>query len=159
MIQAYLGLGSNIGDRENQLNEAIKMLSAYEGINVSKVSSIYETAPVGYTEQPNFLNLCIEIETTLSVSELLERCLEVEARLHRVRKERWGPRTIDVDILLYGNEITELPNLSVPHPRMNERAFVLIPLNDIATDVIEPRSNLKIKDLVPNDDSVVLYKQ
>ncbi|UMT81083.1 2-amino-4-hydroxy-6-hydroxymethyldihydropteridine diphosphokinase [Staphylococcus roterodami] len=159
MIQAYLGLGSNIGDRENQLNEAIKMLSAYEGINVSKVSSIYETAPVGYTEQPNFLNLCIEIETTLSVSELLERCLEAEARLHRVRKERWGPRTIDVDILLYGNEIAELPNLSVPHPRMNERAFVLIPLNDIATDVIEPRSNLKIKDLVPNDDSVVLYKQ
>ncbi|MBE5662238.1 2-amino-4-hydroxy-6-hydroxymethyldihydropteridine diphosphokinase [Staphylococcus sp. SS21] len=159
MIQAYLGLGSNIGDRENQLNEAIKMLNEYEGIDVLKVSSIYETAPVGYTEQPNFLNLCIEIETTLSVSELLERCLEVEARLHRVRKERWGPRTIDVDILLYGNEITELPNLSVPHPRMNERAFVLIPLNDIATDVIEPRSNLKIKDLVPNDDSVVLYKQ
>ncbi|ATY56152.1 2-amino-4-hydroxy-6-hydroxymethyldihydropteridine diphosphokinase [Staphylococcus argenteus] len=158
MIQAYLGLGSNIGDRENQLNEAIKMLNEYDGIDVLKVSSIYETAPVGYTEQPNFLNLCIGIETTLSVSELLERCLDVEARLHRVRKERWGPRTIDVDILLYGNEITELPNLSVPHPRMNERAFVLIPLNDIATDVIEPRSNLKIKDLVPNDESVVLYK-
>ncbi|API78541.1 2-amino-4-hydroxy-6-hydroxymethyldihydropteridine diphosphokinase [Staphylococcus argenteus] len=158
MIQAYLGLGSNIGDRENQLNEAIKMLNEYDGIDVLKVSSIYETAPVGYTEQPNFLNLCIGIETTLSVSELLERCLDVEARLHRVRKERWGPRTIDVDILLYGNEITELPNLSVPHPRMNERAFVLIPLNDIATDVIEPLSNLKIKDLVPNDESVVLYK-
>ncbi|GJF53048.1 2-amino-4-hydroxy-6-hydroxymethyldihydropteridine diphosphokinase [Staphylococcus argenteus] len=158
MIQAYLGLGSNIGDRENQLNEAIKMLNEYDGIDVLKVSSIYKTAPVGYTEQPNFLNLCIGIETTLSVSELLERCLDVEARLHRVRKERWGPRTIDVDILLYGNEITELPNLSVPHPRMNERAFVLIPLNDIATDVIEPRSNLKIKDLVPNDESVVLYK-
>ncbi|PSJ08605.1 putative 2-amino-4-hydroxy-6-hydroxymethyldihydropteridine pyrophosphokinase [Staphylococcus argenteus] len=158
MIQAYLGLGSNIGDRENQLNEAIKMLNEYDGIDVLKVSSIYETAPVGYTEQPNFLNLCIGIETTLSVSELLERCLDVEARLHRVRKERWGSRTIDVDILLYGNEITELPNLSVPHPRMNERAFVLIPLNDIATDVIEPRSNLKIKDLVPNDESVVLYK-
>ncbi|BCN87530.1 2-amino-4-hydroxy-6-hydroxymethyldihydropteridine diphosphokinase [Staphylococcus argenteus] len=158
MIQAYLGLGSNIGDRENQLNEAIKMLNEYDGIDVLKVSSIYETAPVGYTEQPNFLNLCIGIETTLSVSELLERCLDVEARLHRVRKERWGPRTIDVDILLYGNEITELPNLSVPHPRMNERAFVLIPLNDIAEDVIEPRSNLKIKDLVPNDESVVLYK-
>ncbi|MGZ1849817.1 2-amino-4-hydroxy-6-hydroxymethyldihydropteridine diphosphokinase [Staphylococcus argenteus] len=158
MIQAYLGLGSNIGDRENQLNEAIKMLNEYDGIDVLKVSSIYETAPVGYTEQPNFLNLCIGIETTLSVSELLERCLDVEARLHRVRKERWGPRTIDIDILLYGNEITELPNLSVPHPRMNERAFVLIPLNDIAEDVIEPRSNLKIKDLVPNDESVVLYK-
>ncbi|WP_251352779.1 2-amino-4-hydroxy-6-hydroxymethyldihydropteridine diphosphokinase, partial [Staphylococcus aureus] len=74
MIQAYLGLGSNIGDRENQLNEAIKMLNEYDGIDVLKVSSIYETAPVGYTEQPNFLNLCIGIETTLSVSELLERC-------------------------------------------------------------------------------------
>ncbi|CDR27265.1 2-amino-4-hydroxy-6-hydroxymethyldihydropteridine diphosphokinase [Staphylococcus schweitzeri] len=158
MIQAYLGLGSNIGDRESQLNEAIKILNEYEGIDVLKVSSIYETAPVGYTEQPNFLNLCIEIETTLSVSELLERCLDAEARLYRVRKERWGPRTIDVDILLYGNEITELPNLSVPHPRMNERAFVLIPLNDIAANVIEPRSKLKVKDLVFVDDSVKRYK-
>ncbi|WP_305100418.1 2-amino-4-hydroxy-6-hydroxymethyldihydropteridine diphosphokinase, partial [Staphylococcus aureus] len=87
--------------------------------------------PVGYTEQPNFLNLCVEIQTTLTVLQLLECCLKTEECLHRIRKERWGPRTLDVDILLYAEEMIDLPNLSVPHPRMNERAFVLIPLNDI----------------------------
>lgn len=158
MIQAYLGLGSNIGDRESQLNDAIKILNEYDGINVSNISSIYETAPVGYTEQPNFLNLCVEIQTTLTVLQLLECCLKIEECLHRVRKERWGPRTLDVDILLYGEEMIDLPNLSVPHPRMNERAFVLIPLNDIAANVIEPRSKLKVKDLVFVDDSVRRYK-
>ncbi|HCY8110812.1 TPA: 2-amino-4-hydroxy-6-hydroxymethyldihydropteridine diphosphokinase [Staphylococcus aureus] len=158
MIQAYLGLGSNIGDRESQLNDAIKILNEYDGINVSNISPIYETAPVGYTEQPNFLNLCVEIQTTLTVLQLLECCLKAEECLHRVRKERWGPRTLDVDILLYGEEMIDLPKLSVPHPRMNERAFVLIPLNDIAANVIEPRSKLKVKDLVFVDDSVKRYK-
>ncbi|HCY7593205.1 TPA: 2-amino-4-hydroxy-6-hydroxymethyldihydropteridine diphosphokinase [Staphylococcus aureus] len=158
MIQAYLGLGSNIGDRESQLNDAIKILNEYDGINVSNISPIYETAPVGYTEQPNFLNLCVEIQTTLTVLQLLECCLKIEECLHRVRKERWGPRTLDVDILLYGEEMIDLPKLSVPHPRMNERAFVLIPLNDIAANVIEPRSKLKVKDLVFVDDSVKRYK-
>lgn len=158
MIQAYLGLGSNIGDRESQLNDAIKILDEYDGINVSNISPIYETAPVGYTEQPNFLNLCVEIQTTLTVLQLLECCLKTEECLHRVRKERWGPRTLDVDILLYGEEMIDLPKLSVPHPRMNERAFVLIPLNDIAANVIEPRSKLKVKDLVFVDDSVKRYK-
>ncbi|QHG79533.1 2-amino-4-hydroxy-6-hydroxymethyldihydropteridine diphosphokinase [Staphylococcus aureus] len=158
MIQAYLGLGSNIGDRESQLNDAIKILNEYDGINVSNISPIYETAPVGYTEQPNFLNLCVEIQTTLTVLQLLECSLKTEECLHRVRKERWGPRTLDVDILLYGEEMIDLPKLSVPHPRMNERAFVLIPLNDIAANVIEPRSKLKVKDLVFVDDSVKRYK-
>ncbi|NGC44179.1 2-amino-4-hydroxy-6-hydroxymethyldihydropteridine diphosphokinase [Staphylococcus aureus] len=158
MIQAYLGLGSNIGDRESQLNDAIKILNEYDGINVSNISPIYETAPVGYTEQPNFLNLCVEIQTTLTVLQLLECCLKTEKFLHRIRKERWGPRTLDVDILLYGEEMIDLPKLSVPHPRMNERAFVLIPLNDIAANVVEPRSKLKVKDLVFVDDSVKRYK-
>lgn len=158
MIQAYLGLGSNIGDRESQLNDAIKILNEYDGINVSNISPIYETAPVGYTEQPNFLNLCVEIQTTLTVLQLLEYCLKTEECLHRIRKERWGPRTLDVDILLYGEEMIDLPKLSVPHPRMNERAFVLIPLNDIAANVVEPRSKLKVKDLVFVDDSVKRYK-
>ncbi|SCU51386.1 2-amino-4-hydroxy-6-hydroxymethyldihydropteridinepyrophosphokinase [Staphylococcus aureus] len=158
MIQAYLGLGSNIGDRESQLNDAIKILNEYDGINVSNISPIYETAPVGYTEQPNFLNLCVEIQTTLTVLQLLECGLKTEECLHRIRKERWGPRTLDVDILLYGEEMIDLPKLSVPHPRMNERAFVLIPLNDIAANVVEPRSKLKVKDLVFVDDSVKRYK-
>ena len=109
---------------------------------MTKISPIYETAPVGYTEQPNFLNLCLEIDTELEPKELLKYCLETEQRLHRVRDIRWGPRTLDVDILLYGDKVIEEDDLEVPHPRMSERAFVLIPLNDIAPTQIEPRSKL-----------------
>ncbi|MFS4466079.1 2-amino-4-hydroxy-6-hydroxymethyldihydropteridine diphosphokinase [Staphylococcus haemolyticus] len=158
MVQAYLGLGSNIGDREQQLQDAIKIIDSIEGISVTKISPIYETAPVGYTEQPNFLNLCLEIETELEPKELLEYCLETEQRLHRVRDIRWGPRTLDVDILLYGDKVIEEDDLEVPHPRMGERAFVLIPLNDIASAQIEPRSNTRISDLVIPDDTVKKYK-
>ncbi|MFI3132666.1 2-amino-4-hydroxy-6-hydroxymethyldihydropteridine diphosphokinase, partial [Staphylococcus warneri] len=140
MVKAYLGLGSNIGDRAHQLQQAIRIIDQYQYIDVTSISPIYETEPVGYTDQPQFLNLCIEIETTLDPQELLKRCLETEEALHRVRKIRWGPRTLDVDILLYGNEIIEEDNLIIPHPRMAERAFVLIPLNDIASKHIEPRS-------------------
>lgn len=158
MITAYLGLGSNIGNREEQLVRAIDILNHYTGIEVTNCSPIYETAPVGYTEQPNFLNLCLEISTTLSVQELLENCLDTEKQLHRVRNERWGPRTLDVDILLYGDNVIEQDDLIVPHPRMNERAFVLIPLNDIAPHIIEPRSHKSINELVPIDKTVVKYK-
>ncbi|WP_053019015.1 2-amino-4-hydroxy-6-hydroxymethyldihydropteridine diphosphokinase [Staphylococcus haemolyticus] len=158
MVQAYLGLGSNIGDREQQLQDAIKIIDSIEGISVTKISPIYETAPVGYTEQPNFLNLCLEIETELEPKELLKYCLETEQLLHRVRDIRWGPRTLDVDILLYGDKVIEEDDLEVPHPRMGERAFVLIPLNDIASAQIEPRSNTRISDLVIPDDTVKKYK-
>lgn len=126
MVKAYLGLGSNIGNRELQLNEAIKILHAYQGIQVTQVSHIYETEPVGYTNQPKFLNLCIEIETELNPQSLLKCCLATEQQLHRKREIRWGPRTLDVDILLFGDQIIEQDNLSVPHPRMKERSFVLI---------------------------------
>ncbi|EHJ08355.1 2-amino-4-hydroxy-6-hydroxymethyldihydropteridine diphosphokinase [Staphylococcus simiae] len=158
MITAYLGLGSNVGDRESQLQQAIDILNHFSGIDVIKCSPIYETAPVGYIDQPNFLNLCLEIVTTLSVEDLLEHCLDTEKQLHRVRNERWGPRTLDVDILLYGDSIIEKDNLIVPHPRMNERAFVLIPLNDIAPNIVEPRSQKMISALVPIDNSVVRYE-
>lgn len=158
MVQAYLGLGSNIGDREQQLREAIDILNNYQYITVIQESPIYETAPVGYTEQPNFLNLCVEVSTALTPHELLERCLQTEQQLHRVRKERWGPRTLDVDILLYDDKIIDDSDLTVPHPRMVERAFVLIPLNDIAPDVVEPRSEKKISDLVSPDDTVQRFK-
>ena len=134
MVQAYLGLGSNIGDRKQQLLKAIDLIGNIKGIKVTKQSSIYETAPIGYTDQPNFLNLCLEIETELSPQQLLKHCLDIEQQLHRVREIRWGPRTLDIDILLYSDNIIETDNLSIPHPRMKERAFVLIPLNDIASD-------------------------
>lgn len=158
MVKAYLGLGSNIGNRELQLNEAIKILHAYQGIQVTQVSHIYETEPVGYTNQPKFLNLCIEIETELNPQSFLKCCLATEQQLHRKREIRWGPRTLDVDILLFGDQIIEQDNLSVPHPRMKERSFVLIPLNDIATNQIEPISNKSIGQLVVTDNSVKKYK-
>ena len=157
MIKAYLGLGSNMGDRAHQLQQAIQIIDRFQHIDVASVSPIYETEPVGYTDQPQFLNLCIEIETTLKPQELLKRCLETEQALHRVRKIRWGPRTLDVDILLYGNEIIEEDNLIIPHPRMVERAFVLIPLNDIASKHIEPRSQRLIENLVTADSTVKRY--
>lgn len=159
MVQAYLGLGSNIGNRYKQLMQAIDILDHFDGIKVTQVSPIYETAPVGYTEQPQFLNLCVEINTQLIPRELLNCCLETEKQLHRVREVRWGPRTLDVDILLYGDDIIELDQLTIPHPRMTERAFVLIPLNDIASTKIEPHSKQTIGNLVKADDSVKKYKQ
>lgn len=159
MVKAYLGLGSNIGNRELQLNEAIKILHDYQGIQVTQVSHIYETEPVGYTNQPKFLNLCIEIETELKPQSLLKCCLTTEQQLHRKREIRWGPRTLDIDILLFGDQIIEQDNLSVPHPRMKERSFVLIPLNDIATKQIEPISNKSIGQLVVPDNSVKKYKE
>ena len=118
MVQAYLGLGSNIGDRKQQLLKAIDLIGNIKGIKVTKQSSIYETAPIGYTDQPNFLNLCLEIETELSPQQLLKHCLDIEQQLHRVREIRWGPRTLDIDILLYSDDIIETDNLSVPHPRI-----------------------------------------
>lgn len=158
MVQAYLGLGSNIGDRKQQLLKAIDLIGNIKGIKVTKQSSIYETAPIGYTDQPNFLNLCLEIETELSPQQLLKHCLDIEQQLHRVREIRWGPRTLDIDILLYSDNIIETDNLSIPHPRMQERAFVLIPLNDIASGKKDPRLNQKIHDLVFPDDTVKKYK-
>ncbi|MDY5060323.1 2-amino-4-hydroxy-6-hydroxymethyldihydropteridine diphosphokinase [Staphylococcus simulans] len=152
MTDVFLGLGSNVGDRENQLKEAIRLLDEQPGIKVVKVSSFYETEPVGYVEQPDFLNLCVEIQTELSPKAVLESGLAIEQQLHRVRKERWGPRTLDIDILLYGDQIIEEEDLTIPHPRMTERAFVLIPLQEIAPNKVEPRTQTKIKDItVPNE--------
>ena len=158
MSYAYLGLGSNVGDRETQLDQAIHILNEIEGINVTQTSLIYETDPVGYVEQPQFLNQCIEIQTTLTPRDLLNACLETEQQLHRVRDIRWGPRTLDVDILLFDKQIINEDDLVIPHPRMLERSFVLIPLNDIAPNFTEPHTNKKIRNLVTLDNSVKQYK-
>jgi 2-amino-4-hydroxy-6-hydroxymethyldihydropteridine diphosphokinase len=159
MKTAYLGLGSNVGHRLEQLESAIKILDNVDGVQVSQISPVYETEPVGYVEQPNFLNLCVEVKTTLTPQQLLQQCFYTEQQLHRVRDIRWGPRTLDVDILLYENEIIEEETLTVPHPRMRERAFVLTPLNDIAADVVEPHTQLSIGELVITDDTVKKYKE
>jgi 2-amino-4-hydroxy-6-hydroxymethyldihydropteridine diphosphokinase len=128
---AYIGLGANLGDREAQLRQAVRYLHAEAGVQVERCSNLYETEPVGLTEQPPFLNMVARIRTTLRPLPLLDACLRIERALGRVRGVRWGPRTIDLDVLLYGDAVLELPELTVPHPRMFERLFVLIPLLEV----------------------------
>jgi 2-amino-4-hydroxy-6-hydroxymethyldihydropteridine diphosphokinase len=128
---AYLGLGSNIGNREKLLGEAVRRLHMRADISVTAVSSLYETDPVGYTDQPLFLNIACRVETELSSVELLDQVLGIERALGRERLIRWGPRTIDIDVLLYDNLSIATPALNVPHPRIMERAFVLVPLLEV----------------------------
>ncbi len=133
MNDVYLSIGTNIGDRKRNLQDAVRLLTEKEGIEVIRVSSIYETAPVGYIDQDAFLNIAVYVKTSKSADEMLEACHFVEQELGRVRLIRWGPRSIDLDILLYNQENIESEHLIVPHARMYERAFVLVPLMEIAS--------------------------
>ena len=133
MNEVFLSIGTNIGEREKNLQDAIRVLMAQDGVKIVAISSIYETAAVGYTEQADFLNIAVALETTLSPKALLSVCQGIENDLGRVREFRWGPRIIDLDILLYNTENIETESLIVPHPRMFERAFVLVPLQEIMT--------------------------
>ena len=132
---AYLALGANIGDRLANLQKAVDMLNESGYCRVTKVSSVYSTKPVGLTDQPDFLNAVISVETTLSPTDLLKLCLGIEETLGRERTIRWGPRVIDIDILLYESVYINEDNLVIPHPRMMERAFVLVPLVEITPDI------------------------
>lgn len=132
MHKAYLGMGGNIGDPKKNILDALALLQTGEKLIVSKISSFYETAPVGYEEQDWFANIVAEVETILSPDDLLTLCNEVEQALKRERLIRWGPRTIDIDILLYEGFESHTQRLTVPHPRMTERAFVIMPLLEIA---------------------------
>src|SRR2546423_4840139 len=134
MTTAFVGIGSNLGEPERQIAAALEQLEAEDGIEVAAVSTLRETEPVGYLDQPNFLNGAAQLETELPPRELLERLLAIEARLGRVRGEgqRFGPRTIDLDLLLYGDQTIDEPRLTIPHPRLWERRFVLEPLEELA---------------------------
>jgi len=134
MTTAYLGLGANLGDRLANLQRAVDLLAEVSGLRVARSSRVYETEPVGGPEQPEYLNAVVEVETDLAPHDLLEACLSVETRMGRVRAEPWGPRTIDVDVLTYGDETIDEPDLVVPHPRMHERGFVLAPLAELTAD-------------------------
>lgn len=134
----YLGMGTNLGDRLQQIKQAVHLLRRINGVKVTKLSSIYETEPVGYLEQPHFLNLVCEIQTTLTPTHLFAQIQMIEQRLKRVRTVRWGPRTIDIDILLFGSRIIHQPDLVVPHPRMLQRSFVMVPLAELVHDLIIP---------------------
>lgn len=132
MISVYLSLGSNIGDKKAYLEAALDRLNQLPQTTVAAVSSFYETAAWGKTDQDDFLNICCQLETELDAQQLLTECQKIEKDLQRVRHEHWGPRTIDIDILLYGSEHIATETLNVPHPYMTERAFVLVPLFEIA---------------------------
>ena len=139
MTRAYVGLGANLGDREGTLRAAVDALAAEEGIEVVAVSALRETEPVGVGEQPRYLNGVTELETTLPSRRLLERLLEVERRFGRVRiAGEHGPRTLDLDLLLHGDEEIDEPGLTVPHPRLHERRFVLEPLAELAPGLVVP---------------------
>jgi 2-amino-4-hydroxy-6-hydroxymethyldihydropteridine diphosphokinase len=138
MIVAYISLGSNLGDRLGYINRALGKLKEREDIKIIKVSSFYETEPVGYKEQGKFINAVLALETNLQPYELLQVLQSIETDLDRVRTRRWGPRTIDLDILFYGDQILNDPDLTIPHPRVTERAFVLFPLAEIAPSLLHP---------------------
>jgi 2-amino-4-hydroxy-6-hydroxymethyldihydropteridine diphosphokinase len=131
-VRAYVGLGGNLGDPQSAMGAALAMLHADDDIDILRVSSLYRTPPWGLVDQPDFLNAVAEIETTLAPRLLLDACLAAERALKRVRNERWGPRAIDLDVLIYGDLSIHEDGLTVPHPRIAERAFVLVPLLEIA---------------------------
>ena len=134
----YLGLGSNVGDREEYIEQALFLLEKNPSITVTRRSTNYETEPEGGGDQPPFINAAVEIKTTLSAQKLLEICQEIETALGRERETEWGPRTMDIDILLYSDQIISDEKLQIPHPLMHERLFVLKPMREIAPHVMHP---------------------
>lgn len=151
MATAYIALGSNLGDRAATLHAALERLGALG--TVEAVSPFLETDPVGYTEQPRFLNAAARLRTTLSPEDVLRGLLGIEAALGRVRTLRWGPRTIDLDLLLYDDMVLHDPGLSLPHPRLHERRFVLEPLAAIAPDAVHPLLHRAVRELLADLDA------
>jgi 2-amino-4-hydroxy-6-hydroxymethyldihydropteridine diphosphokinase len=148
--KVYVGLGANLGDREATIRRAVELLAATPGIELVAVSTLRETDPVGYADQPCFLNGVAALETELAPRGLLDRLLAVERELGRVRGKgpRFGPRTIDLDLLLYGDDVVEEPGLVVPHPRLTDRRFVLEPLHELDPDLTLPDGQ-RVADLLP----------
>lgn len=144
---AYIGIGSNLGDKQKHIADAIDMLENTQGIILKVISPIYETKPVGYVEQPDFLNCVAKIRTKLLPDELLEVCMHIENELGRKRTIKWGPRTVDLDILFYGDLVLDSDRLTIPHPLLHERGFVLVPLLDVAPDMLHPKLNVSIRAL------------
>jgi len=136
VTRAFLGLGSNLGDRVRLLTDAVDTLRAIDEVGVTGVSPLYETDPVGGPDQGRYLNLVVELDTTLGPRELLAICHRLESAADRVREVRWGPRTLDVDVLWIAGVTIDEPDLQVPHPRMWQRRFVLAPLRDLAPDLV-----------------------
>ena len=141
MGDVFISLGSNIGDRKKNILEPIRLLDTPPDITVEKKSSLYSTDPIGYVGQDWFLNSVVEITTRLSPKDLLSRCQAIEEQMGRARTMPWGPRIIDLDLLLYGGETIEDNELIIPHPHLHKRGFVLVPLAEIAPDILHPKFN------------------
>ena len=144
----YIGLGSNVGDRLGFLDSAVKELSELSASKVVGMSSVYETEPYGNKDQPEFLNMTVELESSLEPNELLLALKSIEAKLGRHRTERWGPREIDLDLLYYGKHVVNQKKLQVPHPEVGLRRFVLVPLNEIGHSFIDPVIRKNIAELL-----------
>ncbi|HUG65942.1 MAG TPA: 2-amino-4-hydroxy-6-hydroxymethyldihydropteridine diphosphokinase [Gaiellaceae bacterium] len=138
MTRAYVGLGANLGPREVTLLRAVERLAAADGVEVVALSQLRETEPVGVVDQPSFLNGAVALETSLAPRQLLDLLLAVERELGRVREERWGSRTVDLDLLVYGDEVVDEPGLRVPHTRLHERRFALEPLAELEPELDVP---------------------
>ena len=147
MTVVYLSLGSNIGDRSAYLEAALKALRQVPKTELQGQSCIYETKAWGKTDQADFLNMVCQLETDLSAQEVLTYCQEIEKALGRTRLEHWGPRTIDIDLLFYGKQSLNTKSLTIPHPYLHERAFVLVPLSELAADLKHPVLNKTIREL------------
>ena len=162
MVKTYLSIGSNIGDRLSFLKECLNEIRRNNKIEITKISSVYETSPVGFLNQNNFLNIVVEIETSLNPFQLLEYNQGIEKKLKRVKEIHWGPRTIDIDIITYGDETINNPILTVPHKEALNRAFVLLPLAEITKNdfTIDNKNIREILKKIPHDNNTIwLYQE
>ena len=158
-ITAYIGIGSNLGTPEGNCTKAIEKISSAKGIKIISKSSFYQTEPIGGVQQGWFVNSAIEIETDLSPENLLSVLLNLELAMGRIRKEKWGPRLIDLDLLLYGNLVLEKKGITLPHPEIQNRKFVLTPMSEIAENLIHPTLKKTIKTLLQESSDVTIVKK